>query len=355
MSIKEDHREIGHRLAVKSRYFAVAVYGFLIATAAALCCAQEQSSLPLPPGAEVAIQAEPPEATVGDLIQINLDFTLPPAYQLRFPQLPEQLGEFTVLEFHEESELPASKQAGLRHQKVRIVVAVYKTGSFEFPGLSFRLRDEKGNEFEISSPAVPIRIKSVLSQEDLNLRDLKKQAEIAAPARWLLWLGAGIAIVLLALLLSAWWRKRTRERGLLSPSKLPDLDPLDLAEASLRDLIGQGLLEKGMVKQFYVHLSEILKNALEATYGITTAEKTTGEIIHALLSLPSEGKDGLQPAERELVEILLLSSDIVKFARYIPSPVENDDTLKGAFQLLADCRARRQPVPAAATTVTGVT
>ena len=341
----------------------------LVTGAPELRSGQGSSSPPLPQGVEVTAQAVQSEATVGDLIQINLDFTLPEHYQLQFPQLPEQVGQFTILEVREGPEPPAPQETGkdtsprqeppggrqpaVRHHRARIVVAVYKTGAFEFPGLSFRLLDPNGNATEISSPAVPIRIRSVLSQEDQSLKDLKKQAEIAAPPRWLLWLGLGIAAVLFALLL-AWWRRRRQAPALPAPSGLPDMDPLDFAESCLRDLAGQGLPEKGMVKQFYVRLSEILKNILEATYGITTAEKTTGEVIHALLTLPGEGRDGIPPAERERIEILLLSSDIVKFARYIPSLAENEDTLKAAFQLLADCRAMRQSIPSGAATGAGV-
>ena len=97
-----------------------------------------------------------------------------------------------------------------------------------------------------------------------------------------------------------------------------------------------------MTKQFYIRLSDIIKKALEAAYGIQTLEKTTSEIYEAL-SAQSESAPGSPEAGALTdIETLLLSCDMVKFARYIPSPPEIEEVLQKAFQILAGCRARRQ-------------
>jgi hypothetical protein len=128
------------------------------------------------------------------------------------------------------------------------------------------------------------------------------------------------------------------------------LSALELAEIELRDLLTRGLLEKGFVKQFYVTLSESVKKMLEGGYGISTTEKTTAEIMHALQNTPA-GPAGSQRMER--IESLLLECDLVKFAKYMPSREESDAAVTAAFAVLQDCKERRSAALAGQAPVTG--
>jgi hypothetical protein len=328
----------------------------------------QQSKLPeaTPAGIEVKIQAQPLRATVGDPIQIDLDFAFPRGYQFEFPRLAGQIGEFTILETFPGPDPPPRQATGKTpaaapaagqsskelHHLARIVAAVYRTGEFEFPALPFMMRDAEGKELQVMSPVVTIRIDSVLQGADPRLKDLKKQAEIEEPFRWILWLVLGGLACILGLLL--WWRMMRRRRPAKIPSMQPEMDPLDAAEAELRDLLGRGLLEKGLTKQFYVYLSDILKRGLEAGFGIQTVEKTTTEIMAALAGAAEGIAVPSGPEDLRHIELLLLSCDMVKFARYLPSRAENDEAVKGALQVLLDCRSRRQPVVAGVAPVDGV-
>jgi hypothetical protein len=353
-----------------TRWLLVALAVFVLLTAILTARLQARQNEPpprLPPGVEITIKAQPLKATIGDRIQIDLDFTLPQGYQLQFPSLPEQFGEFTILETLPGPILPlapaggklpaapepaAAQKPGTLHHQARIVAAAYRTGEFDFPAVPITLRDSEGRQIEVATPTVKIEIASVLDEKDLNLRDLKKQADIEEAIRWLLWITLGVLAT--ALILLAWWWIRRRRRPVFLPSVLPDVDPLDLAEAELRELLRIDLLEKGIVKPFYVRLSEIMKKALEASYGIQTVEKTTSEIVAALANPTENGTSVPEPASLELVETLLLSCDMVKFARYVPSRAETDEAVQRAFQILLECRARRQPAVSAAAPGTGV-
>jgi len=314
----------------------------------------------VPPGVEVRVQAEPQKATIGDPVRINLDITLPKGYQVRLPQLGSQEGDCAILNVLPGPSIPdsalppgqkpavppgAPEPAGPSHHRAQIVVAVYKTGEATFPSLQLTLRDPAGKERELPTPPIKISIQSVLSEKDQNLNDLKKQAEMPEPPRWLLWLALGLVGLLLAAL--AWWLYRRRSRRIGAPHAGPQLDPLQLAEAELYDLLARGLLEKRLVKQFYVALSDIVKRILEAGYGIDAIEKTTDEILEALRA---QNSPRVPPEELETVESFLGACDLVKFAKCIPSQAESDGAVKDAYHVLSLCRNRRaaSPVPAEA-------
>lgn len=338
----------------------LALWALLAIAVVPLQAHQNPEAPQLPPGIRIEMKAQPLNATVGDRIQIDYDLTFPAGYQFQFPALPEQLGEFTVLETSPGPIVPGREAEGSRgtqspgeqHHHARLVVAVYRTGEFEFPALPFGFRDAAGKQIEAPGPPAKIRIESVLTGESPELKDLKKQAEIGAAVNWLLWLTVFCAAALLALL--AWWWLRRNRKPILQPLAQIDIDSLDQAEAELRNLIGLGLPDKGMVKQFYIALSEIVKKALEAACGIQTVEKTTSEIVAALAVESEGGGPAFETGDQELVETLLLSCDMVKFARYLPARPESDEAAGNAARILAACRAARQAPSPAPASVAGV-
>ncbi len=322
------------------------------------------------PGVEVRIQAEPLQATVGDPIQIDLDVTLPHGFRLQFPALPPELGDFTVLDVDPGPSVPSmpapgkatapvpgrsagSQESGTGRHQVRIVVAAYKPGEFDFPPLTLTLKDPEGREFQVSSPAVKILIESVLEHEEPDLRDLKRQAQIEEPGSWLWWTALGLPVLALLLLLVRRRLKRHPELAQRTAAR-PEADPLDVAESELKALILRGLPEKGMAKEFYVQLSEIVKRALESSYETQTVEKTTTEIVGALAGASATGRPYPDPENLERIETLLLSCDMVKFARYVPSPAEKETAVQQAFQVFTDCRSRRQGSHSGVAPVAGV-
>jgi hypothetical protein len=166
---------------------------------------------------------------------------------------------------------------------------------------------------------------------------------------WILWLS--VLFVLLAVAAGVWWwRQRRRRRALPIPEQLL-IDPLASAEAELRDLLGRGWLESGLVKQFYVALSDIVKKILESGYGIQTLEKTTPEVMENL----REKRVGASNYDFDSIESLLVHCDLVKFAKYVPSKTETENAVKDAFRILDACkRSRTEPAAAAAEPIGGV-
>ncbi len=301
----------------------------------------------LPPGVRVAVSAQPKTATVGDPITIEVEVAHPAGYRVRMPRPGTQLGDFTLLEF-----TAAPPPAGAarpdpvapEHDRLRLAVAVYKTGTFTLAPLPLTVTAPDGKEFPATTPAVVITIQSVLTDKDTDLKDLKSQAEIEEPFPWRTWLAVAAAVLLGSVL--AWWLLRRRRRPALpEPGTPPQLDPLEIAEVELRDLAARGWIENGLMKQFYVSLSDVLRKILEGGFSVTTVEKTTTEIIEAL-----QNSANPRPEEARLssIESLLMECDLVKFAKFVPPREEAGAALKVAIELLGFCKAlRAAPVPAA--------
>jgi hypothetical protein len=307
---------------------------------------------PLPPGVEIKIEAQPQKAFVGDPIRIELELTVPQDYQFTSPVLDRTAGEFTILEpFADATVFEGEDNTKVRptppadervHYRKRATVAVYKVGEFEFPSLRVTLRDPEGKEAVAATAPLKIQIQSVLNPKEQNLKDLKKQAEIRDPVNWILWLTILLLVIVLALAARWWWRRRRRTDQPVP--ELPRVDPLAAAEADLRALLMRGWVEKGLIKPFYVDLSDIVKRILDSGCGIQTLERTTGEVMNNLRKRHA----GLANRDLELIESLLIHCDLVKFAKYVPSKTEIENAVADAFKILDACKSIRA-LPAGAT------
>jgi len=287
-----------------------------------------------PAGVTIQTEATPEVAAIGDAIQINVEIETPPGYRVELIEPESQTGDFTILDFFPGPTLPETEQNDTsqsaetsHHHRARIIAAVYEVGTFVFPSVPVLVTTSEGEEISLSSPPVTIEIKSILSEENPALKDLKRQAEIPEPVRWWIWIIAALAAGILAILIRYYLRKRPDVPAPQTPEEMMDL--LALAEADLKALLARGFPGNGKVKHFYVLLSEIVKRILESGYTIQTAERTTGEIMDSLNRRPGQESENIQ-----CIESFLTRCDVVKFAKYIPSQVEHETVAKDALRIL---------------------
>jgi hypothetical protein len=298
---------------------------------------------PLPAGVKLEVEAYPLRATVGDPIRVDLRVAAPPGFEVQLPDPGRRIGDFDVLQFLPGPRLPgqeAEPAAAQESYHARIIVAVFRPGEFEFPPLKLIVRDRERREYAGTTPPLKIQIASVLTAEDQEMRDLKKQAEIAEAVRWWLWIGLLAVVLAFAGIWYRFIRRRKPPVAALAPEQ--QADPLESAEAELRELLRRGLLESGRIKPFYVAIADICKKFLEAGYRIQTVEKTTTEIMEALReTLP----DLAQPSGLEGVREFLEACDLVKFAKYAPSRAEHETAVRLAWDILAECKRNRTSLP----------
>ncbi len=101
---------------------------------------------------------------------------------------------------------------------------------------------------------------------------------------------------------------------------LVDPDPAHIiAFHELEKLKEEKLWQKGELKKYYTRLTEILRQYLENRYRVYSLELTTTETLGELV------KTGFRKdASYNQLKSILTGADLVKFAKYIPEPSEND-------------------------------
>lgn len=103
------------------------------------------------------------------------------------------------------------------------------------------------------------------------------------------------------------------------------LPPHVVALQMLEQVKVKNLCQRGLEKQYYTELSDIVRTYIEKRYYIHAMEQTSDETISAVENFVEDEEVMLKLKE------LLKMSDLVKFAKYHPLQNENDLCLMGAY------------------------
>ena len=139
-----------------------------------------------------------------------------------------------------------------------------------------------------------------------------------------------IALIVLSALAGGfyyYWRKKKQKQDLLANIKVI-IPPHREALAALRRLEEKKLWQQGLVKQYYSEVTEIIRYFFERRWSIIALELTTDEILVQMKHIP----DALNVWQE--MESFFITADLVKFAKYEPSPAEHETELHSAYEIV---------------------
>jgi hypothetical protein len=209
-------------------------------------------------------------------------------------------------------------------------------GELAIPAFTARLREGAG---EASSPAAAVTVRSVVAPDD-DAIEAPGEPFPTPPARWP-WLLAGGALLLGGGLLVAANRRRRVPTLAIAPTP-----PHVRALRELERLRQRPRATAAEVAAFYVAVSQVLRDYLEARFGLRAPERTTEEFLRDL-----EAGDALAKAHRADLEAFLSQCDLVKFAAVVPSERDHEVAWRLAAAFVEATRGDRtapQSLPATA-------
>lgn len=257
---------------------------------------------------QVTVSANPPEAAVGDRITFRIIVKTDTIHDgLRL----DAGGGGEIWEETARSQLPPREIDGQTIREIHLTAAFFRTGNHSIGPFRINLERNGNKVEELSTRNVEVSIRSVLEESQNDIADLKPPVAVSGnPARILPW-AAGALLLITGLLLGFVWIRRHRRRP---AAATPPPPPLDELEEALNRLMARGLFGRGMVKEFCLCLTPILKRFLQRNYGFNAGEMTSRETLTHLAVV--ENDDSI----RNHFHLLLELSDQVKFARFEPGP-----------------------------------
>ncbi len=258
--------------------------------------------------------------TVGELVKYEIIITFSPDLQVATPPAGINLGGFEIRDYIDHDPV---KIRDLIEKRVEFTIAAYDTGSYAIPptGIAYMRADSTGDI--LLTEELRITVESVLSGEAEDIQDIKSPFEI--PKNWLqifLMVSGAILFLGLCFLFYTYYKNRKKGKNIFEFRKEPELPPHEEALNALNRLRESSLLEDGLIKEYYIELSNILRYYLQRRYYKPVLEMTTQEVKDVL---PDEMQN--DSTVTDLNDILDIS-DLVKFAKMRPEAKEHDRLFK---------------------------
>jgi hypothetical protein len=325
---------------------------------------------------KVTLRVEPPEPTFADRVRFSIEAVARKGTKVTLPSPGENLGEFIIkdydsppdrvtadateyrrsytLEFltsgdyaippmtiafrtadaeHADavpSSDPVSSEPKAQSPKPKADPSGTGTGTRTGTGTGTDKESDDVPEYKILTDEIKIHVKPLADASAIkDLAPIAPNAEpplIAPGLFWPLVIGGGLlASAVLAL---AAVRLLRRERP-----PPPPIPPHERAYRELEWLLGQGFIDRGELKEFFFHLSRILREYIEGRFGLRAPELTTEEfLIELVRKKPAEpspdGGRGIPREHQQLLRDFLERADLVKFAKYTPGREE----IEGSFE-----------------------
>ena len=158
--------------------------------------------------------------------------------------------------------------------------------------------------------------------------------DITGSLAWLWWSLLALVLVIAALLLWRWLKKR--KTGIVLPPPVP-------AHIRAKQKLADALALITQPKPFVIAVSDTARTYLEERFDFHAPERTTEDFLRELAST-----NLLLTDQKESLGQFLESCDLVKFAKYEPGEKELRDLHASAVRLVEETEPQPQgPAPAA--------
>ncbi|GJQ60798.1 MAG: hypothetical protein SCALA701_35990 [Candidatus Scalindua sp.] len=299
-----------------------------------LCRAEEagkQDALygtPEPP-VKVNASVDKAKATIGERIKYSVTADSPEGTNILFPEMREELAGFDVIDSGTQL---LSRKEGRVIEERWFLLETFKPGSYIIPAVTihFKLKEAQ-EEGETSTPEIYIAIASTLDEKSSDIRDIKPPVFLRKDYDRLYILLAAIfgILALIGIPLFIFYRKK---RGKAAPLP-PPLSAHEIAYKELERLRSLDLNANGQTKEYYYHLSNIVRHYIENRFQLMAPERTTEEFLTEMTT-----SNKLDETHKELIENFLEHSDLVKFAAYAPQDQEIESSYSSAKRLVDETK-----------------
>ncbi|MBU1627045.1 BatD family protein [bacterium] len=266
------------------------------------------------------------EITIGDKITYSLKIVRGKDIKVDLPSPGSNLGQFDILDFKEKTPI---EEGGKVTQVIEYVISSYAVGDYKIPPVKIAYNNKKGESQELTTDEIPISVKSVVKPEEKDIHDIKDVAEIPLDLSLYYKIGGGVLFLGMVIALLIYYIRYRRQRKFeISEESLTKYPPHEEAFMSLKALEEKNLIEEGMIKEFYIEFSEIIRIYVGRRYNLDALEQTTYELLENLKEIMTD-KEHI-----DLLSEILDESDFVKYAKYRPEKDVINSTLQKGYDFV---------------------
>jgi len=270
---------------------------------------------------------------IGSWILLQAEAQLPAGVDSLVPAIRDSVGPFELLATEA---FPPS--GGTQRWVFRLTL--FDTGNVFIPPIPFLYKSNADTIVRVAySNPLPVTVTGIPIDPKGDIKDIKPP--LIAPWKFEDFLPYLIALAVLALIAVGYYyyRKKKKEREVAHLPPRPTIPPGQAALAALRILEDKHLWQQGKVKEYYSEATKIVRRFLEDQHNLTALESTSDEILQQLKRIPEA-----VPLVSQC-RTFFTTADLVKFAKYLPSPDEHNQELRWAYEIVRSLIPHAAPEP----------
>ena len=278
---------------------------------------------------EVAAHVDKNEVTIGDKIKFGIQVKYKGDITIQFPEIGEQIGVFTIKKTGLAG-TPEREKDGYLVVEREYVLSSYEIGRQTIPSLKIKYKGSQGDG-EVATNEVIIDIKGVLKEGEISgdIKDILPPVGVPTSfKRLIVWISIGLGVLLLSGVICGLVYKFNK-RSKIQEQQFIRRTPQEIAYGLLERLSKDDLIAKGLVKEYYYRITNILRHYIEDRFGLLAPERTTEEFLTEMAHT-----NQLDDTHKILIREFLERCDMVKYAKYGPSNFEIKETYDAAKRFI---------------------
>lgn len=261
----------------------------------------------------------------GHPFDYSLDIRIPKGYIINWNELKDTLNKSVeVISRSEIKEQPIDNSSDILLTQ-HLTLTSFDTGYVEIPsiGIKYYKSTKDTSVYTSYTDYMYIYVEPAAIDTTMAYRPIKmpiKQNitfEETAP-----FVGGGIILAGLVLLIIYIIRRSRKKTNIEEEEVKPQIPAIVTAREKMAQLKEANLWQSGKYKDYYTDLTGIAREYLEGQFNIDAIEMTSDEILDEVRKIQ------LDNLIFSKLQNTLITSDLVKFAKATPSPVENENAFK---------------------------
>lgn len=212
----------------------------------------------------------------------------------------------------------------------RLLITGFDSGVFMIPAFVFPVIPNSGTAYTVQTDSFPVLVATVAVDTTKAFKPIKNI--IYVKATWLDYVGYILGAIVFFIFFAFVIIYFIRNRKVKVKPQGPKESLQDYALRLLSELDARQLWQKKQVKEYYVELTDIVRNYIETRFNTQALELTTDEILDKVQMVRE-----LQPYHAILSDILH-TADLAKFAKAEPLPQEHTDAMEKAKHFIDSSR-----------------
>jgi len=259
---------------------------------------------------QIKISFDKDTILIGDHLLLNINVEANEGENIFLPEFTDTIGNFDLIEVYKADTLENTISQN-------ILLTQFNAGNYQFGQIPALIQRKNGNVDTIVSNNIMLTVNTVEVDTTQAIKPIKTVKAIPFPWKAFFKKLALIALpILLIIALIIWYLIKKNKIDLFKEKPKTMLDHYEEALNRLNELESKKLWQNDQIKEYYLGISEVLRNYIEGRFGVQAMEKTTDEIKEELF---------LDKALKEKVSEILTQADLAKFAKFKPL---NDENLK---------------------------